>query len=95
MLIWNVRTGQWVEKLMRHCGRVRGVTFTPDGMGLVSGSRDQTVKFWDMSFLRLDGPGSEARNRRTKAKGSTGGQEILNFKGHKVCRFYLLRNLHQ
>ena len=91
VLIWNVRTGQWVEKLMGHCDWVVSIAFTPDGMGLVSGSGDQTVKFWDMSFLRLDGSGSEARNRRMKAKGSTGRQEILTFSGHKVCRVYLLR----
>ena len=91
VLIWNVRTGQWVEKLMRHCGRVRGVTFMPDGMGLVSGGGDETVKFWDMSFLRLDDSGPEARNCGMKAKGSTGGQEILDFGEHKVCDFYILR----
>ena len=92
VLILNVRTGQWVEKLMGHRNWVGSVAFMPDGMGLISGSEDKTVKFWNMSSLQLHGSGSVVQNCRMKAKDGTEGQEILNFTGHRVCRF---KDLHK
>ena len=34
-----------------HTGIVSCMVFMPDGKSLVSGSRDHTVKFWDMTQL--------------------------------------------
>src|SRR6266542_2342501 len=74
---------QLVEKLMGHRKCVNSIAFTPDGTGLVSGSFDNTVKFWDISLLRMDGPasGSQSQDIRIKADNSTGK--------HKVSRFCL------
>jgi len=64
------------------------VAFTPDARGLVSGSLDKTLKYWDVSRL-ANGSGALKRD-------SLGGEEdpgvrqgdsacTMNFTGHKVC----------
>jgi WD40 repeat protein len=85
VLIWNVRTGHLVEKLMGHRDRVKSVAFTPDGTRLVSGSVDQTCKVWDLGHLfAMDGSGSLQAGR---IEDNSIGKEILNFNhnGSKVC----------
>ena len=53
--IWDVQTGNLVERLRGHGDWVRSVAFTPDGRGLISGSADKKVKRWDLtSFLECD-----------------------------------------
>ena len=52
---------------------MQSVTFTPDGRGLVSGSKDKTLKYWDVSRL-ANGPGEFGRNSPC----------TMNFIGHKV-----------
>ena len=86
VLIWNVRTGQLVGKLM-HNGWVSSVAFTPDGMGLVSGACDG-VRLWDISLFRMDGSGSQLRNGGMEVDNST-GKELLNFRKYEVCCFCL------
>ena len=81
VLIWNVRIGQLVKKLMGDCESVTSIAFTTDGTGLVSGGFDRTVKFWDMSLLKTNGPGTQPQD----GDNST-GKELLNFR-HKVRRF--------
>ena len=49
--IWDVQTGQLVERLKGHRDSVYSVVFTPDGSGLVSGSLDKTLKYWDLRPL--------------------------------------------
>ena len=36
------------EKTDAHSGSVYSVAFSPDGTKIVSGSRDKTIKVWDM-----------------------------------------------
>lgn len=36
---------------MRHTDGVSSVAFTPDGQGLISGSGDRTLKYWDLGPL--------------------------------------------
>ena len=38
--------------LQGHPAEIRSVAFAPDGKTLASGSRDQTIKLWDVSLLR-------------------------------------------
>jgi len=82
VVIWNVRMGQLVKKLMEHRKWVDSIAFTPDGMGLVCGGSIGTVKLWDMSFLKMDGPGSQP----LEDGDNNTGKELLNFR-HKVCCF--------
>jgi len=73
--IWDIETGQLVERLRAHQDSVYSVAFTPDGQSLVSGSLDRSLKVWDVSNLG-----------RTKTGEPT---KFIDFLGHKVS--YVLR----
>ncbi|ORX38718.1 WD40-repeat-containing domain protein [Kockovaella imperatae] len=47
--VWNVQTGQQVERLKGHKDSVYSVAFSPDGKTLVSGSLDRTLRVWDLT----------------------------------------------
>jgi WD40 repeat protein/serine/threonine protein kinase len=49
--VWDSHTGKLVRGFRGHKGIVSSVSFSPDGSRLVSGSRDNTVKVWDVSSL--------------------------------------------
>jgi WD40 repeat protein len=49
--IWDSRSGKLVHTFRGHKGYVSTLAFSPDGMRLYSGSRDKTVKVWDVSKL--------------------------------------------
>ena len=70
------------------------VAFTPDGRGLVSGSVDKTLKYWDVSCL-ADGPGGRQNPRGASERGTLDGKQdvgtrednmacTIDFIGHKV-----------
>lgn len=46
--IWDLRSGNLVQRLRGHSEAVYSIACTPDGRGLVSGSLDRTVKYWDV-----------------------------------------------
>jgi len=68
------------------------VAFTADGLGLVSGSQDKTLKYWDVSHL-ANGPGGRRESPGASKRGTLGGKKdvdtregngAMNFIGHKV-----------
>jgi len=72
---------------------VWSVVFTPDGRGLVSGSSDNTLKYWDISRLasqpggRQNSPGAPVRDTLDrKDAGTREGNSTctMNLIGHKV-----------
>lgn len=67
--LWDVATGNLLERLRGHKDSVYSIAFTPDGKGLVSGSLDKTLKYWD---LNLNARGGEKYARC-----------IFDFLGHK------------
>jgi len=77
--IWDVSTGQSVERLRGHRRGVSSVAFTPDGKGLVSGSFDETLKFWDLS-----GMGAVAKRKSDGKRDDKSSPCTLSFTGHKV-----------
>jgi WD40 repeat protein len=49
--IWDSRSGELVLTFHGHTGLVSSLAFSPDGKRLYSGSRDKTVKVWDLTQL--------------------------------------------
>jgi WD40 repeat protein len=45
------RTGKLLHSFRGHTGLISSLAFSPDGTRLYSGSRDTTVKVWDLSKL--------------------------------------------
>ena len=43
----NATTGEVLAEFAGHSGRVTVLTFTPDGLQIVTGSADQTLRLWD------------------------------------------------
>ena len=84
--IWDVQTGQLVERLKGHRDSVYSVVFTPDGSGLVSGSLDKTLKYWDLRPLLRSGSSAAAKpgsNGKEAGVGDKGSLCTMNFVGHK------------
>lgn len=90
--IWDVQSGQLVERLKGHRDSVYSVAFTPDGKGLVSGSLDKTLKYWDVRPLLRTREGGAGPGK--SGPGSVGGKDgaggsdkgslcTMNFTGHK------------
>ena len=76
--IWDVSTGQLVERLREHRYSVFNVAFTPDGKGLVSGSPDK-LKFWHLSGMGAAAKGKSDGKRDDKSSPCT-----MNLTGLKV-----------
>ena len=94
MRVWDARTGELLEALWGHDGSVWSVAFTPDARGLVSGSLDKTLKYWDVSCL-AKGPGGRPSSPGGSERDTLSGKEedgtrkgnnacTMNFIGHKV-----------
>ena len=78
--VWHSRTHRLVANWMSHSDSVWCVEFTPDGKGLVSGSRDATAIYWDVSSLEIH----EAASGRDVFPPGHSFPSIRSFSGHTV-----------
>ncbi|MDX2255776.1 MAG: NB-ARC domain-containing protein [Pseudanabaenaceae cyanobacterium bins.39] len=46
--IWNWQTGEIVNCLSGHSGLIYSLSFSPTGQFIISGSRDETLKLWEV-----------------------------------------------
>lgn len=81
--VWNVQTGQQVERLKGHKDSVYSVAFSPDGKCLVSGSLDRTLRVWDLSQTKRAMESMAPGSKELVEKGLGTCASTLN--GHKVC----------
>jgi glucose repression regulatory protein TUP1 len=89
--IWHAQTGALLHVITGHSNSVYSVVFTHDGCGLISGSQDKSLKYWDirelaqlspnavMSRVRLLDVGRALRQIRKHHEPSS-----IDFLGHKV-----------
>lgn len=49
--LWDVQTRKLTNELMGHTNAVTCCAISPDGLTLISGSRDQTLRLWDISKM--------------------------------------------
>ena len=47
--VWKVQTGEELHRLNGHYATIKSIAFSPNGKVLVSGSSDDTIKFWNVS----------------------------------------------
>ena len=55
LLLWDLKTGTTIHRLLGHTHDVRALAFVPGGGFLLSGSRDKTLKLWDLRSGRFLG----------------------------------------
>lgn len=47
--VWNANTGELLKSFEGHTKHIWSVAFTPNGQTLISGSEDNTIRFWKMT----------------------------------------------
>jgi WD40 repeat protein len=46
--VWDIESGEEIQRLVGHTAEVSAVTVTPDGKHAISGSDDKTLRMWDI-----------------------------------------------
>jgi WD40 repeat protein len=86
--LWNVASGQEVQKLRGHQGDVRSVAFSPDGSRVATGSDDGTARVWNVAtgqvLLSLEGHGDAVR----QVAFSPDGARIASCSADKTLRLW-------
>jgi WD40 repeat protein len=64
--LWNASNGARVVSLNQHQSPIEALSFTPNGLQLLSRDRSQAVLFWDLAKSRSDRSISVASGNRPK-----------------------------
>lgn len=51
--LWQSNTGRSLGSLVGHKGRVSCLALSPSGQTLITGGKDQTIRFWDLRTKRI------------------------------------------
>lgn len=62
LILYDIAASSMLSTYKAHNGPVWGINVRPDGRGLVSGSADKDVKFWDFE-MREEGEGEKVVSR--------------------------------
>ena len=83
--IFDVGSSDLVEEMEAHEGAVWGLSLTPDRRGVVTGSADKTVKFWEFELMSPS-EGAQGGGKRSggQAVNTVREQEAAAFRNHKV-----------
>jgi WD40 repeat protein len=89
--IWDAVTGQVIERLSGYKEPVGSISFTPDGLALVTGSYEHTITCWDLQGLInptdtrvLFRPGEPVPAKlKLVYRGECGSTHAMTLEGHK------------
>ncbi|MFN0119041.1 MAG: hypothetical protein ACKV2V_00915, partial [Blastocatellia bacterium] len=102
--LWDVASGREIRRFSGHTLSVRGLTFSPDGARLLTGSLDRTARLWDTDsgreLLRLGGHSEEITAVTFSPDGRyalTRGADGMNLfhdltNGRELCRMISFAN---
>jgi len=62
LILYDIAASSMLATYKAHNGPIWGINVRPDGRGLVSGSADKDVKFWDFE-MREEGEGEKIVSR--------------------------------
>jgi U3 small nucleolar RNA-associated protein 12 len=61
--LFDIAASTMISSIKAHDGPVWSIDLRADGGGVVSGSADKDVKFWDITMNDIEGPGSKIVTR--------------------------------
>ena len=79
----DVATGNLLKYIKCHEAAVKSLRFTPDGLGFVTGSRDQTVKYWLLSSILGKSSGKSKDTQHSDDETARVAQCAREFLGHE------------
>lgn len=54
LMLYDVSSSTMISEVQAHSGAVWDLQLRPDGKGLVTGSADKDVKFWDFELVEVE-----------------------------------------
>jgi len=82
--LWDVKAGQEIARLAGHHDSVRAVALSPDGTLLASGSKDKTVRIWDLAKNRTSTEQFPARQVAESNVDDGGLPAVINGEGSQA-----------